>query len=108
LTLTIGSSGRLWRSALAIGLGLFSLCSILDFTDPRDAIGAMASATDGTLAFAALTIAWVHRATSTIERALLPPAAFACLLPLDVRTINAVSGYAIDVRAWLPLAAVSL
>jgi TRAP-type uncharacterized transport system fused permease subunit len=87
---------------------LFAFTPILNFTDPAGAVWTMVSATVGTLAFAAWTIGYLHRATTKAEWTLLALAAFACFLPLDVRIIDAAPGYAINIGGWLLLAAVSL
>lgn len=85
---------------------LFAFSPILNFADPVGAVWTMITATVGALAFAAWTMAYLHRPTTKFEWGVLAVAAILCFLPLDVQ--NAVPGHAVNIAGWALLAAVSL
>jgi TRAP transporter 4TM/12TM fusion protein len=87
---------------------LFAFSPILNFDNPTGAVWMMMSATVGVLAFAAWTMAYLHRATTKFEWLLLLAAALMCFMPANLVLISTVPGYAINIAGWLLLAFVSV
>lgn len=86
---------------------LFAFTPILNFEDPVGAAWTMATASVGTIAFAAWTIGYLHRPLNKIEWTLLATAAAMSFLPLSMGFAS-VPGYAINIAGWVLLGAVSL
>ncbi|MGY9016409.1 MAG: TRAP transporter large permease subunit, partial [Rhodospirillales bacterium] len=86
---------------------LFAFTPILNFDDPMGAAWTMATASIGTIAFAAWTIGYLHRPLNKIEWVILAVAAAMSFLPLNMG-FDIVPGYAINIAGWVLLAAVSL
>ena len=87
---------------------LFAFSPILNFDNPTGAVWMMMSATVGVLAFAAWTMAYLHRATTKLEWLLLLAAALMCFMPANLVLISTVPGYALNIAGWLLLAFVSV
>jgi TRAP transporter 4TM/12TM fusion protein len=87
---------------------LFAFSPILNFDNPTGAVWMMMSATVGVLAFAAWTMAYLHRATTKLEWLLLLAAALMCFMPANLVLISMVPGYAINIAGWLLLVFVSV
>lgn len=85
---------------------LFAFTPILDFGNSSGAIWTMATATVGTLAFAAWTMAWLYRGATRMEWLLLALSTVMCFLPYDVSIADTIPGYTINIAGWLLLAAV--
>jgi TRAP-type uncharacterized transport system fused permease subunit len=85
---------------------LFAFTPILDFSDPWRAIWTMATATVGTIAFAAWTLAWFHARTNPAHWLALALAACMCFTPLDAQPAGLVSGYVVNVAGGVLLFAV--
>jgi TRAP transporter 4TM/12TM fusion protein len=86
---------------------LFAFTPILNFDDPMGAAWTMATASIGTIAFAAWTIGYLHRPLNKIEWVILAVAAAMSFLPLNMG-FDIVPGYAINIAGWVLLAAISL
>jgi TRAP transporter 4TM/12TM fusion protein len=85
---------------------LFAFTPILDFNNPLGATWTMATATIGTLAFAAWTMGYFYRPTTKSEWTLLAVAALMCFLPLDLRLVDDIPGYAANIMGWVFLGVV--
>ncbi len=87
---------------------LFAFTPILDFSDPLGATWTMATATVGTLAFAAWTMSYLHRQLTVFEWAALATAALMCFWPLNMSIAEVMPGYAINIAGCIIVAVISL
>lgn len=87
---------------------LFAFTPILNFNDPAGAIWTMASATVGTLGFAAWTMSRFYSETNIIEWGLLALAVLASFTPISFVLAGAVSGKAINIAGVILLATIYL
>lgn len=87
---------------------LFAYTPILLTGTAQGAIWAMITATVGTVAFAAWTVGWLHRATSLWEWLVLGVVAVLCFLPADTVVNGAISGWQLNIAGMLGLPLVFL
>jgi len=87
---------------------LFAYSPILDFSDPVGAVWTMLTATIGVIAFAAWTMGYLHRASTTIEWVLLAVAALMCFVPVGWQIHDMIPGYVVNIAGAMLLALVSI
>lgn len=87
---------------------LFAFTPILNFDDPVGAAWTMVSATIGTLAFSAWTMAYFLRRANMAEWIALALAAVLCFLPVDFVVLTAIPGYGLNIAGAVLLAMVYL
>ena len=87
---------------------LFAFSPILNFGDPVGATWTMMTATVGVIAFAAWTMGFLHRATTTVEWTMLAVASLMCFVPVHFQLFDIVPGYVVNVAGALLLVTISV
>jgi TRAP transporter 4TM/12TM fusion protein len=82
---------------------LFAYTPILLTGSTQAALWVMVTATAGTIAFAALTVGWLHRAMRTGEWIVLGGITALCFVPADVTTAGDIAGWHMNIAGMLSL-----